>query len=322
MYYKYFTNFTYSIALLCNTFSNEYMLVQFQMLLNSKVCLFQMMLHLLKGPSRVSKTKRNPNPHVKEGLKKIEFWFPNPNDDVDNCNERVFEMDIPDEKHEFTLRMKFHSRNISGLASTNTFPIPYLSSEGYAKLVTNPTLPDHGMLVEFLTILGDKWVTFLTDYLDIEIEGMHDFILCDIRAAIGCRKLCLSELAIARLSDILRNRAYDHSNFEVTRDTLIPSIFRNFKEGLEQGRAKREIISMLEKSGVLSEEEVLSDTTDDDSVKLHLNSREVLASALMYIPMDKLKKAISNMWDSPYVEARSERVENFLRSVEGEELDV
>ena len=208
----------------------------------------------------------------------------------------------------------YQTTNLSRLAWASPFRVLYIISSEYNQLIQKQELPDHEMLVNFLSLLGEKWNMYLSDYLGYEIDGLNQFILNDITSTIGARPLQRTRDNIKKLREVLRNRGYDDFNFQVDNDArMIGDIFRNFRGCLELGRSKREMISLMKASGVVCRTEPFSEG-------LNLGSREILASAMMYIPIGELKESMEKIYSDKKITARSELVDNFLNMTTSQNL--
>ena len=81
-------------------------------------------------------------------------------------------------------------------------------------------------------------------------------------------------------------------------ESLVASVFNNFRTGMQLKLAKIEILQMLMDDGITSRGPI-------NNGGLHPNYLKTLSSALMYLPVQKLRNGIKGMYKGkslPYTE--------------------
>ena len=145
------------------------------------------------------------------------------------------------------------------------------------------------MLLKFLQLLGAKWTKFMADSLDVDLSYLRDFIHKDIIETFPSRLFRWSKHDTAnkrQLSQEAKIRNWSSFKKSMTRDEIVPTLLENFRTHFELLTVKVDIIQCLEKSGVLIE-------NDEVSEGLLPRNCEILAHALTYIPISQLKTAMS-----------------------------
>ena len=254
------------------------------------------------------------NPHIQG--RTISFFFPNPENDIDDSNERTVTIRKFDERTPNKLKfdVNYDSLNIWNLAKTHDFQVDYLE-ENYFDEIANEPIPTEEMLIDFLYYLDEKWSTFLIRYMKLKINGLREFIEKDIITTLNIRTLTCTDETIGNLRKVLKSEKYNDFNFTANCPTsMIASIFKNFRGSTDLGRAKRQLVKVLKLSGVVSE-------TEEFSYGLNTESCEDLASALMYLPANDLRESIRRMYDEEHVEGlkNSNSVRSFLGIADGSE---
>ena len=247
------------------------------------------------------------NPHIKG--KKIIFIFPNPENDIDDSNVRTVIIRKVDKGTPKQLKfdIDYNSQNISNQSSTHEFQVEYLEKK-YFDEKANETLPSQSMLTDFLYYLDEKWSTFLIRYMELKIDGLREFIEKDIITTLNIRTFTCTDETIGKLRKVLKFEKYNDFNFTANCPTsMIASIVKNFRGSTDLARAKRQLVKVLKLSGVVSD-------TEEFSYGLNMESREDLASALMYLPVDDLRKSIRKMYQEEHTKGlkNCSSVRNFL----------
>ena len=218
------------------------------------------------------------------------FSFPDPKNDPDHSNQRVVEIHR-NVTTEMKMKVTYESRNFAKLANAYNFRVLYRLPSDFHSMEMRCIIVSHGILVEVLTLLKDNWIEFLTEYLQYDLNGFHEFILSDVLSTVGARTLDRSDNKVQKLREILRNKGYSDVNFPADSNyNMLSSIFTNFRGELELGRSKREIISALKESRIVSARETFSES-------LNLCSCEVLAAALTYVPVEEMREAVSKTFE-------------------------
>ena len=242
----------------------------------------------------------------------VTFWFLNPDHDADHSNRRTVTIRGPLERGSMHIQATFESSNFSQLAHSDGFKVPYHTPSTYEKKSRKMNFADHEMLVHILSLLGDNWVVFLTKCLGYEMDGFHEFILTDVLSTIGARTLDKTKEKLERLRDVLVSNYNIEIEFhaDIPSQNLLDSIFHIFISGnIELGQVKKEIISVLKESEVLSKYESFPDS-------LGRHSLVVLAAALTYVPAEKIRGAIRAM----RIPRDNDRVRYFMASEDSEDV--
>ena len=213
------------------------------------------------------------------------FTFPDVGNRVDNSNERVVKIVPTDtELSQIGIKFQFESLILQQKGIDGVVKIPVLSESKIKELTELWIMPSHGMLTEFVSSLGTKWSDFLSDYLKVEIRYLRDFISDDIISSLPPRKFNWSDEIEKQLTDEMTSRHKMRCNFS-SKDHILPEILRIHQTSHQLRSAKAEIIECLEETGILN-------SPSDISPCLLLSSCQILAHALMYLPISKLKKAM------------------------------
>ena len=188
----------------------------------------------------------------------VTLWFLNPDYNADHSNRRTVTIRGPSERGSMHIQATFESSNFSQLAHSDGFKVPYHTPSTYEKKSKKMNFADHEMLVHILSLLGDNWVVFLTKCLGYEMDGFHEFILTDVLSTIGARTLDKTKEKLEKLRDVLVSN-YNieiELHADIPSQNLLDSIFNVFISGnLELGKVKKEMISVLKESEVLSKYE-------------------------------------------------------------------
>ena len=227
--------------------------------------------------------------HVSDN--RITFHFPDPEHRIDDSNERcvrLVKLHVP--INYVGLRIRYRGENMRNMTSFNWCEVPFLTQTEIEDMNSSFELVNHGMLVRFLEILKNNWTMYLSQHLKLDVTGLHEFILQDIKASIPVRLyLPITDTVLLNLTMECRNKGYTDLILENDSvPSLIGSIFRNFSDELELTRAKQEIISILRNAGAIKDYESLPES-------LLRSSREVLAAAMMYINVKKLKESMRSI---------------------------
>ena len=223
----------------------------------------------------------------------IKFWLPNPNNNVDRRNRRCVGIRKQNSNYHFNLRICYESEDLSRFAEEYIESICLLTPPQIRYITSNLNLVyDQTPLIHFLQILDGKWVEFLEQHLKIDIQGLQEFILDDLKYTIQeSYNYSLEETNIQLLQRKCHMKSY--IDYNISRDSiesLVRSVFNNFRIGIQLKTAKIEILRMLMDSGIISERPISNEG-------LHPKYCEILSSALMYIPVRKLKNGIKGMYD-------------------------
>ena len=239
------------------------------------------------GPLEVRNIDQDP----RVSQNQLIFRFPNPGLAIDDCNERTVQLEKLDPKVEkFDLKIQYESQNMSDLGRVKQYSrITFLNAADIDKL-TDECVKCPDILIGFLSFVKEQWITFLEEYLRLEISNLREFIVGDIKATIPISSHNqLTDSIRADVAAECRNRNYGEIEeaFE-TIPALIDAIFRKFVIKKEIRRAKREILSILKATGAISDQE-------DYPEGLILSNCEVLSSALMCLPVRQLKSSIVSL---------------------------
>ena len=242
------------------------------------------------------------------------FLFPNPSHRIDDSNEITVQLEEPDpDVKYFELKLTYDSKNMRALARPKySVQIPLLSRTEIDDL-NGALIKDSDILVEFLRLIQKKWIKFLKEYLGLQIYRLREFILDDIKATIPAKKYnALTDVIRANVNMDCKNRKIGQIDGSLeTIPSMMESIFRSFVT-MDIERAKEEIFSILKASGAISERGNYPES-------LLQSNQEVLAKALMYIPLRRLKNSMSSFLDDEEI-VMTEKLANFLLP-DGDDLD-
>ena len=182
------------------------------------------------------------------------------------------------------IRFDFKSRILQKKGVDGVVNIPVLSEAKIRELTRVRIMPSHGMLTDFVYLLGTKWPQFFSDYLNVEIRCLRDFISDDIKKSLPHNIFNWSHEIKMQLTDEMSTQHQMRCNFSTTKD-ILSQILRIYQTSHKLRSAKADIIESLEDAGVLN-------SPSNISPGLLPRNCEVLAYALMYLPMSKLKIAM------------------------------
>ena len=245
---------------------------------------------------------------------KIKFTYPHASFDTDFSNERFVKL-VPQELglKKFGVEFNFKSKSLRKKGIDGIIEFDFLSEDQINEYLERQVLPSKEMLIEFLLKLGFNWSVFLRDYLAVEIRYLRSFICSDIGATLKEDLFHWSPEIRLKLERIIQARNF----IEVSNSSdLVQTLLKNYQTSDELLRAKTEIIEILEEAGILSR---LQRIQRD----LRRDSREILAAALMYVPMDALRVAMFNANIQGRLFALTPSIDKFIsdgRIAEGEEL--
>ena len=224
------------------------------------------------------------NPYNYRNVKgnEILFTYPNENLDAGFCNQRCIRIEPnTNAQTKFEAEIKFESSLLQKVGLDGVMLFDILSEEAMEQC-KNLVLPTKHMLIELIQKLGCNWASFLSNYLHFNVRYFRSFISKDIAATLRHDLFFSSPQIRLDLDRILQNR----NMLDVTADykDLVQTMLKNYQTSDDLIRAKSEIISILEEAGVLMPNQCPKELRPD--------SREILASNMIYIPMIDLKKAI------------------------------
>ena len=247
----------------------------------------------------------------------FKFWLPNPKNNVDRRNRRCVRIRQLKSDNHFNLRISYESKDLRRFAEEYIESIRLLTPMQirYITSILN-LVNDQKPLIQFLQILDGKWMEFLEQHLKIDIHGLREFILDDIKYTIQeSYDSSLSETNMQSLQRKCHKRGYYHYNISGDSiESLLGSVFNNFRIGMQLKTAKIEILRMLMDSRIISKGPISNEG-------LHPKYCEILSSALMYIPVQKLKDSIKGMYDEGKVSQCTDKLKEFIQSCEEEKME-
>ena len=185
--------------------------------------------------------------------------------------------------------------------------LPFLSREDLEEIARIPDAPGHKMLIMFIECLGEKWTEFFSNYLRANLRGLRDFIHKDIKASLPTSQLNWSNEIRERLDDSMRAK-HCFSASIAAADEIVDELLQNYQSPEELMVAKGKIIECLEESKVLSQKHTIRRG-------LLRKSSEILARALMYLPVRKLKSAMYEAsMDQLYYVYKYKEIERFVHN--------
>ena len=236
----------------------------------------------------------------------IKFVFPNIDCDTDDSNERRVKMQPPES---FTSSVKmtfqFDSPTLQQKGIDGAIQVPFLKEEKIKEL-SRRVLPDKDMLARFLQKLGADWTKFLSDFLKVEIRALKQFIFKDITATLPLTRLRWSRKLKERLK--LETQTRNLRFAEGPKNEILTKLFDNFKTSWELLTAKKVIIQCLKCSGVLEKNQSVTEG-------LLQQNCEVVAYALMYLPLSSLKIAVYSAFQKGFfsiIEGEDAELEKFI----------
>ena len=231
------------------------------------------------------------NDGVNEEENRVTFHFPDPEVPADESNVRDMTLHATEERQHIRLKLRFNTENLR--ISTNIrglFLIPYHPENRMTYFLKRRVLNTDLAMIRLLELLGENWLRFVCSYLEADINGFYQFLGRDIRETFPPEKLHWLPQNVRHLKNVCIHRGFDFPEFSQNSGEIIEAILSNFRTGLELGVAKREIRVMLLESGIIAHNESFSDN-------LLQRNREILAAALMYVPMGKMKPAIRRAFE-------------------------
>ena len=98
-------------------------------------------------------------------------------------------------------------------------------------------------------------------------------------------------------------------------ESLVASVFNNFRTGMQVKLGKIEILQMLMDGGIISKGPI-------NNGGLHPNYLKTLSSALIYLPVRKLKKGMKGMYDEGKVAQYTDKLKKIIQTCEEQNMDI
>ena len=211
---------------------------------------------------------------------------------MDRRNKRrVHIRKLKSEDH-FTVRISYEPQEMRQFADECNESIRLLTSQDieYINTLTN-LAGNQEILIQSLQIFDGKWFEFLEQHLEIDICGLQQFILDDIKYTIAeSYNNMLEGTNVKLIQSICNMKGYvDYKISGDSIESLVDSVFNNFRTGMQMKTAKVKILQMLMDGGIISKGPI-------NNGGLHPNYLETLSSALMYLPVQKLRNGIKGMY--------------------------
>ena len=206
------------------------------------------------------------------------------------------------------IHFKFHFNTENLRISTNIkgwLEIPYHPESLMTDFLTRRVLNTDRAMIRLLELLGENWLRFVCSYLEVDVNGFYEFLGRDIRETFAPQKLHWLPQNVRHLKNVCIHRGFDFPEFSQNSAEIIEAIFSNFRTVLELGVAKREIRVLLLESGIITHNENFTDN-------LLQRNREILAAALMYVPMSKMKRAVRKAFEEEGLLSIDYRLQKFI----------
>ena len=233
------------------------------------------------------------------------FTFPNFRFEADCSNERSVTLCLGEGINTFGVDFKFDNSVLQKQGIDGIIEVPYRTEEEIDSFSTRRKLPSHEMLVDLLIRLNTNWMRFLRNHLSVEIRQLKDFIHKDIKSSLPPRVLTWSE-------EIQRNLKRETDSRDIpeisTPERILPVMLESYQTTRDLWIAKSVILDILKDAGIISSDHV------DHEKSLTLDSQEVLASALMYVPVKTLKDTIRDSFEKSKMFSPSQEIEEFMYS--------
>ena len=225
---------------------------------------------------------------------RVVFYFPDPQLPPDATNVRNMTLNSNRECQQFPLKLEYETKNLQDFAISELLFIPYHSEDRINYFLRVRVPNSENIMMSLLQLLGENWLEFLNRYLEVDIQGLFEFLSKHIRDTFPTERLHWESQKVQRLREICIRREFVIRPTSQHSGDIIEDIFSNFRTALEMGRAKREICSLLLDCGMISTNAGFTDN-------LLERNREILAATLMYIPMGTMKHAIRQAFDENFL---------------------
>ena len=237
---------------------------------------------------------------------------------MDRRNKRRVRIRKLNSEDHFTVRIWYESEKMRQFAEECIGSIRLLTAQEIDYINTLKNLAVDGeILIQFLQILHGKWFEFLEQHLKIDICGLQEFILDDIKYTIAESYSNMLEVTrINLLQSICNMKGYvDYKISGESIESLVASVFNNFRTGMQLKTAKVEILRMLMDSGIISKGPITNGG-------LHPQYLRILSSALIYLPLRTLKNGIKGMYDEGKVAHYTDKLKKFIQSCEEQNMEL
>ena len=224
---------------------------------------------------------------------KVVFFFPNPEHPPDCTNVRNMTLNSINESplNTFLIKFGYETTNLKRFGASELQHIPFICEERIEFIRNTRVDNTEQIMRRVLELLGDNWLEFLERYLQLDINGLYEFLSKDIRDTFPPENLSWVPENVRRLKSACNRREFHLTQASQNSGDVIEEIFSNFRTKLELKTAKREIRMMLEDCFIIPR-------YGDFTVKLLERNREIVAAALMYIPMEKMKQSIRDAFEA------------------------
>ena len=203
----------------------------------------------------------------------------------------------------FGVLLDFENESLRKTGIDGVLQFPIHSESVLEKLTTRQVLPKQEMLVEFLVSLKTNWIKFMYLCLNAEVRFLKELIHKDIKESLLPRKLIWSKNIQSSLKDETDMRGLTEIS---SKEKLVSTMINIYQTSHELMIAKEDILEILENAGVLSRSPQVSRS-------LLPKNCEVLAAALMYLPVTQLREAMRKAADKHLFCSNGE-VERFIYS--------
>ena len=225
---------------------------------------------------------------------RVVFYFPDPQLPPDATNVRNMTLNSNRECQQFPLKLEYETENLTDFAISELLFIPYHSEDRINYFLHVRVPNSENIMMRLLQLLGENWLEFLDRYLELDIQGLFEFLSNDIRDTFPTERLHWVSQNVQRLREICIRREFVIRPTSQHSGDIIEDIFSNFRTAFEMGRAKREICALLLDCGIIPSNAGFTDN-------LLERNRKILAAALMYIPMGTMKLAIRQAFDANFL---------------------
>ena len=221
--------------------------------------------------------------------------FPNPQFSVDTLNRREFE--IPTEsidpsatKISFELNVKFQSRNLSNYNLIQNEMLHFYTPNDFERL-QSITQPNFQMLLRVVENMNSipELIRLLVDDIHCvkkeDVTHLSDFILEDIKETLD--GFYLSDIQLNEFGESIRRR---FSNAQSSHKDKLEAWFSNYRINSRLGIAKRDVLGHISRLNLTTEQNEYLNSLG--RVYLLEQNCYVFTDALLYVPVDLLKKGL------------------------------
>ena len=231
--------------------------------------------------------------------------FPKPTFSVDTMNERKFTIQTDSNdpcatKIAFELNIEFHTLNLQSNNLIQNEMLHFYTPNDYERL-QSITQPSYKMLLRVVKNINSipELIELLVEYIECvprsDVEHLSDFILKDIKETLDG-----FEFTDQQLNNFGKSVRRSFSNDELSHSASLNDWFTSYRDNSKLGLAKTDILVLINRLQLKPEQQAYFSNLRRGF--LLEQSCSVLAHALLYVPVDRLKNGLKKAKEDKLIE--------------------